>query len=57
MAIFETGASALILSRTILQSWYMAYTADPDQTAPLGAVCSGSAVFAWATSISIPKEI
>ena len=31
----------------------MAYSVDPDQTAPIGAVCSGSMLFAFVLHSSI----
>ena len=31
----------------------MAYSVDPDQTAPIGAVCSGSTLFASVLNFSV----
>ena len=31
----------------------MAYSVDPDQTAPIGAVCSGSTLFASILNLSV----
>ena len=36
-----------------LRSLYMANIVDPDQTAPIGAVCSGSTLFASILNLSV----
>ena len=35
----------------------MAYSVDPDQTAPIGAVCSGSMLFASILNSSVMQTI
>ena len=35
----------------------MAYSVDPDQTAPIGAVCSGSTLFASILNLTVVLDI
>ena len=35
------------------QPSYMTNSVDPDQTAPIGAVCSGSSLFAFVLNLSV----
>ena len=48
----QQKSSAFLVCGNVLEA-FMANSVDPDQTAPIGAVCSGSTLFASIQNLSL----